>query len=291
MQCPYYKRSLSTVFVSPRGLWSGKEICVERVNAKEIVELDNKKRCTATGQQPALAKRTHLEDEWPERRTHELEGDDELAQRRVIELTGQLKGFKRHEAQLLQSFRRRASGYAIRNNFMWSAGHRLPSEVLSEIFFYCVLHERSSTDKLARPEWLGFTGVCHYWRTVALANPRLWNQPDLRHPLMAQEMFHRSRSLPLVIDGHITRWTTTHDRSTVMNVLLEYTSRIQHLRLHVSSGIRLSKVFPRTFLHPAPLLHTIELHNPGNIKFFTLPKVFLGGSAPTLDTSPSSVVS
>ncbi|KAJ8092657.1 hypothetical protein PM082_006985 [Marasmius tenuissimus] len=165
---------------------------------------------------------------------------------------------------------------------MWSTSHRLPAEVLSEIFFYFILHERNSTNKLARPEWLGSTGVCHYWRTVALANPRLWNQPNLRHPLMIQEMINCSQSLPLIIDVRITRWTTTQDRSTVTTVLHEYTSRIQHLHLYVSSEIRLSKVFPRPFPHPTPLLHTIELHNPGNIGFFTLPKDFLGGLAPAL---------
>ncbi|KAI0085238.1 hypothetical protein BDY19DRAFT_996952 [Irpex rosettiformis] len=80
-----------------------------------------------------------------------------------------------------------------RNSLTPSAS--LPAEILLMIFRLCPQKRTKAEDHC-----FGFSQVCHWWRTVAIAEPTLWTTPDIFRPNLAEVMCKsRSSDLPLHI--------------------------------------------------------------------------------------------
>ncbi|PSR72240.1 hypothetical protein PHLCEN_2v11832 [Hermanssonia centrifuga] len=90
----------------------------------------------------------------------------------------------------------------------------LPSELLEEVFQHYIgsmcradhkpLHDRH--EALSEPyAWIRICRVCHPWRGIALASPRIWSRivvTDTTKYECIREMLSRSQQAPLVVKVH-----------------------------------------------------------------------------------------
>ncbi|KAF9261244.1 hypothetical protein L218DRAFT_989072 [Marasmius fiardii PR-910] len=159
-------------------------------------------------------------------------------------------------------------------------GHRLPTELLVQIFTYCVKDRNLNLDMRIKRKSLSFTQVCRRWRAIALNAPSLWTLPHFYHKDLAREMIKRARNLPLVIEGHISRTTSRDMKSAVVQAASEL-SRTRKLQLQAPSSIDMERILAN-FTRPAPMLTLLDLCAPPAGNEFTLPSNFLGGTTPNL---------
>ncbi|KAI0060063.1 hypothetical protein BV25DRAFT_1917943 [Artomyces pyxidatus] len=89
-----------------------------------------------------------------------------------------------------------------RRNSLASRVVRLPSDILSRIFFWTMkmtgpLNVASSK----KPAWINITHTCQRWRQLALQDVALWKHIELEHVSLSwgTEMVQRSRLVPLSI--------------------------------------------------------------------------------------------
>ena len=130
--------------------------------------------------------------------------------------------------------------------------HRLPLEVLSEIFILALptdqeLYRRRSQSykrqKLINPT-LVFCAVCSSWRFLAFSTPRLWNMVLIRIPHDINEAqakrkaadlvqwIERSRSLPIALhiyDDNIKRPNGEGPEASIISVINDHAARWESL--------------------------------------------------------------
>jgi hypothetical protein len=115
---------------------------------------------------------------------------------------------------------------------------RLPSELLGEIFRYCL--PQNYDEKSAHKAVMLPSHVCKHWRDVALSTPTLWTNIVLRvtdetfesRVALVTAWFSRSGDLPLSftldVDGR-------ENVLPILAFLLQYCHRWQHIKLSVPS--------------------------------------------------------
>lgn len=83
--------------------------------------------------------------------------------------------------------------------------NRLPTELLALVFRFCRdarsyrldAYKMHSLEHSVGRRWIYVTWVCRHWRTVALYEPRLWNEINLNHLGLIQPCLVRSKAVPL----------------------------------------------------------------------------------------------
>ena len=78
--------------------------------------------------------------------------------------------------------------------------HRLPSELLVEIFYLCQDKLWVHKNGMRGLGWITLTEVCGHWRDLAIHTPGLWVNINLGHP---RSMSRRSLSLSKDLRLHI----------------------------------------------------------------------------------------
>ncbi|KAF8214025.1 hypothetical protein K438DRAFT_1802748 [Mycena galopus ATCC 62051] len=79
----------------------------------------------------------------------------------------------------------------------------LPTEITAEIFGRCLLvFAPSCIPKCESSAPIVLTGVCHAWRDIALATPKLWSKLEVRFSGIPDEVASR----PGLVEGTIDRW-------------------------------------------------------------------------------------
>lgn len=131
---------------------------------------------------------------------------------------------------------------------------RLPPEVLAHCFWFLQIVERPVPNSDSKPDigWLKVLHVCGQWRQVAISNPSLWRQIDLRLGLdWASRMVLLSKATPISIE-----YNGGNRVMSLRSVLREHISRVDSLVLssHHKNGIDLSDI-----AGPAPRLRRLEI--------------------------------
>ncbi|KAJ7933318.1 hypothetical protein B0H13DRAFT_2306997 [Mycena leptocephala] len=143
--------------------------------------------------------------------------------------------------------------HALRSIAAWkvvlSPVRRLPCEVLSEIFVFCVvpaLRSRSTSADDPREPPILMSHVCALWRNVALNTPRLWYDliflfskglPKRRTIPILEELIHRStpHGLRTYIDSDSFSFSDSPDILRQLIAIPEFAPRVQ--TLHLKMGI------------------------------------------------------
>ncbi|KAG2365453.1 hypothetical protein BDR07DRAFT_639789 [Suillus spraguei] len=121
----------------------------------------------------------------------------------------------------------------IRSDTVRTTIYDLPTEILSEIFFYCLpKHEHLSPESRLAPILL--TIICRRWREVAVGFPRLWCNPQLdvkqadwqKRALCYNTWLSRSRGCPLSL-----RLNCHTDWSELQALLQPYLQQISSLTI------------------------------------------------------------
>jgi hypothetical protein len=120
---------------------------------------------------------------------------------------------------------------------------RLPSELISEIFFHCLPDEICPLRAKRAPLILGM--VCRAWRTIALSTPKLWSRLELLiyryYPWrITKECLARAKMYPLSIALHVPG--STPDNKWIEMLRSSY-KRWQHLELHLYAW-NIDNIFP-----------------------------------------------
>ncbi|KAK7051569.1 hypothetical protein VNI00_004548 [Paramarasmius palmivorus] len=150
---------------------------------------------------------------------------------------------------------------------------RLPVEIMTSIFRFCVSHGRSEP---RGTRWLAFTHVCRSWRSIALNHAPLWTCIDFSNMALARMMLERSKNAAL--DVAIRRLPYGSERQNALDVIQNQVHRVRHL--HVSMGhVEFLKVLIRVLTHAAPSLRSLKIVNYMNLD---LQSDFLAGEAPLL---------
>ncbi|KII85878.1 hypothetical protein PLICRDRAFT_44298 [Plicaturopsis crispa FD-325 SS-3] len=124
--------------------------------------------------------------------------------------------------------------------------HRLPTELLSEIFVH------------ARANWKDLTSVCSHWRSVSLQCPLLWNQLlDPYHSCAewTELVLKRSKNSPIKLDLSI--WTFSESNEST-DLALQHAARASRIVLSGDTTF-LNDVTGR-ITGPAPLLEVLRIH-------------------------------
>lgn len=148
--------------------------------------------------------------------------------------------------------------------------HRLPIELLIEIFLYCLPSGKREPNSIKPP--LLLSQVCSSWRAVALQTPQLWNKisittyraygdcrPEAKHcssVSLAQSWFRRAGDFPL----HFYAVPRSADESAhlVLNdVLLPYSNRFRALHFLFNSADNFSVFFQLPPGHFEQLEHLV----------------------------------
>ncbi|KAJ3483363.1 hypothetical protein NLI96_g6363 [Meripilus lineatus] len=155
---------------------------------------------------------------------------------------------------------------------LFSPVSRLPRDIifevlweLSSIFWYDVLEEGTSdTDILYTATqycyhfpWIAATQVCHFWREIALTEPRLWCHFKMSihsRAELVQEVFRRSMNLPLCIVIYDSPQEGSYDSDT-MQLVLQNLHRVSDLE--VPNG--LLRLCPEFMCRPFPNLENLLL--------------------------------
>ncbi|GJE89225.1 F-box protein [Phanerochaete sordida] len=112
---------------------------------------------------------------------------------------------------------------------------RLPSELLAEIFHWCILHDhaehvRSPMDPAPR-SWLTVRCVCRAWNQVVLAYPVFSTHIPLTRPRRVSDMLDRSGILPLYIYCAPSSYLDKEDKAEMLALVLDHFPRVAHLSL------------------------------------------------------------
>ncbi|KAG2355646.1 hypothetical protein BDR07DRAFT_517048 [Suillus spraguei] len=111
--------------------------------------------------------------------------------------------------------------------------YRLPTEILSEIFMYCLPHDEHLVPRAELAPIL-FTSICRRWREVAIGLPRLWRTLQLavgfddwqKRALCYDSWLKRSGGCPLSL-----RLLCHTDCNELQNLLKPYIQQISFLTL------------------------------------------------------------
>ncbi|KAK1225122.1 hypothetical protein PQX77_011937 [Marasmius sp. AFHP31] len=142
----------------------------------------------------------------------------------------------------------------------------LPFEVLFEIFNLCRL---TGEDDPEVPHLLNIASVCRQWRSVSLADARLWSFIALEgerksHASLVRQWIERSQSSPLTIS---LRYLTTQAARDILPLLLEHLPRWKSFNLSYAAGCEEASYSPfamPTFpsgSSPAPILEQVAILN------------------------------
>ena len=157
------------------------------------------------------------------------------------------------------------------NRLQSPINHRLPPDIISTIFEFCL---RDFTDHQVSPYTeedlsipLSLGAICSYWRDIAWSTPTLWSSLVIRvtrkHDSLttdiAEEWLARSGQLPLTIRISSRKYINTV--SALANIINQYSSRWFDLDLYIPDHYY--KYFHATNNH-APLLKSIRFHCPSN---------------------------
>ncbi|KAJ7247647.1 hypothetical protein B0H12DRAFT_1220298 [Mycena haematopus] len=173
--------------------------------------------------------------------------------------------------QEIQKYQESIRALQYRRNALSPIG-RLPPEMLSRIFIFCI-----------RPDshyWIKeVSHICRHWRAVALGCPNLWSFPIFSQPKWADEMLERSKMAPLTVKADFTYMTPKMVDS--VHSSLAQISRIRELDVRVNSR---SATEILNLTDAAPYLHTLCLVSPSfaHEEHFVLGPTFLNGDAPRL---------
>lgn len=150
--------------------------------------------------------------------------------------------------------------------------NRLPPEVLSLILREIL--PILPPDGLRPDEDFGFTGVCRYWRDVALNTPEIWSGiPNDVSMDMIQMFLTRSRNAPVtIVVGPNTEYA-----AAMVSMALPHIGHTKHLSLNTL----LSAQDLEYLSLPAPLLSVCIIGHQG-ARLPRLPDDFLGLCAPRL---------
>ncbi|ESK93439.1 hypothetical protein Moror_1720 [Moniliophthora roreri MCA 2997] len=177
----------------------------------------------------------------------------------------------------LLSHRERLQIFVNSHKALISPIRRLPDEILSEIFLYCLPHDRNPTRSTGEAPLL-LTLVCERWREVALSTARLWTALHIYLPPRPQKYeqtfsqllerrsmgmktwFSRSGSLPvsfsLVVGlSRENRQGQTMYKS-ILDTLFEFRKRWGDVMLRVPSAI-LTSIEETVKPEEVPLLKTL----------------------------------
>ncbi|KAK7023366.1 hypothetical protein VNI00_016781 [Paramarasmius palmivorus] len=145
---------------------------------------------------------------------------------------------------------------------------RLPTEILADIFLYCMEHGYRRTS--GNVVHLGH--VCHHWRMVSVNYPPLWSTPDFSRPLLARMIVQRSKPGPLDVNlDSITfslnpfaaspKFVVSPESVSVMSEALAESSRIRSLEV-TSDWIPfdIAQRILALFQKPMPLLDSLAVH-------------------------------
>lgn len=143
---------------------------------------------------------------------------------------------------------------------------RLPPELWSRIFQYCL----PEGETYVRPDVMGapllMCRVCRLWREVAISTPSIWSSLSIHrnlrkrpHAYLLQAWVQRSQAVPLSLEVYLSAPSNQpchfhHDHS-ILQVVISCAERWQNLRLNVTNDCLLQSIFDR----PMPSLQTIEL--------------------------------
>jgi len=99
---------------------------------------------------------------------------------------------------------------------------RIPQEILSEIFYHCVMDHSSCIESDVEPLLLTF--VCRRWRRLAIFSPRLWSAIYLPYDRPSVKMLEiwlsRSGLSPLTLDVE-----SENENNNVIHTLVPYSRR------------------------------------------------------------------
>ncbi|KAF7309766.1 F-box domain-containing protein [Mycena indigotica] len=163
---------------------------------------------------------------------------------------------------------------------------RLPPEVLSRIFMFCVVPHSSN--------WIAqVSHVTRYWRATSLGCPQLWDCPPFMHRhQLAELMLARSKTVVFSLSGTVASMTEQQRR--VFLLALSQLSRIANLCIDEVEPHFVTKHLA-TIIEPAPQLSSLELYGstfyPFSPEESYLPITFLAGQTPHLKTLRLEIIS
>ncbi|KAF5326054.1 hypothetical protein D9611_000285 [Ephemerocybe angulata] len=146
-----------------------------------------------------------------------------------------------------------------------SAYRRVPPEIWSMIFQFCLPEDETYVRPNITTAPLLLCRVCRVWRAIATSTPRLWTSLSINrnwrkrpHHALLQQWFQRASTLPLCLEvsftsPHKSNPHPYHDYA-VLQLLLSCADRWQRLRLCTTDDFLLQAILD----NPMPLLHTLE---------------------------------
>ncbi|KAJ3921069.1 hypothetical protein F5877DRAFT_76581 [Lentinula edodes] len=166
-------------------------------------------------------------------------------------------------ARLVRSVR---SGHRVAESSQVSPAlqnHRLPVEILTDIFLYCLLTIHDvPPPRLTDQAPLLLVAVCREWRLIVLNTPRLWSSPHFRIPPPASM---NSMSLKRQLDG-IDLWLRRSGSTIPITVSLMPYRGLKHS----DSGCR-EEVHPNTLkLIQSLMCHSHRITRLGILSFQTM---------------------
>ncbi|KAJ7726512.1 hypothetical protein B0H16DRAFT_265517 [Mycena metata] len=155
--------------------------------------------------------------------------------------------------------------------------HKLPAELLVEIFRYKCDSEYTATWRSVIKKVQVLSHVCVYWRRVAINTPRLWtNTLSIELGKATTDAYAArlkewlNRSAPLPIGVHLVSWSGA-DATAVLKVLLAAVHRWSEANFDLPSLSVLSRVPPEALKCLQSLtLHSRRDTNSGSLSAFSL---------------------
>lgn len=171
----------------------------------------------------------------------------------------------KHLINRVKSQRQEATTQLVRLKASVSPQSRLPPELWSTIFGFCLPDDGEYICPHPNTTPLVLCRVSRFWRTIAFSTPSLWNslavscnwrkRPDNR---FLQEWLQRSGSLPLSIDISLPHGSSdrkpSHKELAFLQILLGCSERWQRLRLNVADSFLLHIILTSSI----PLLRSLE---------------------------------
>ncbi|GJE89254.1 hypothetical protein PsYK624_053500 [Phanerochaete sordida] len=154
----------------------------------------------------------------------------------------------------------------------------LPTEVLAEVFHWCILHVRAAVDgtssHLAPPapySWLSVRAVCRHWRAVALSYPTLSTHIWLTRVSCVDSIIKLSGHLPLHVYAIDRAPSELHEEDAeLLGLVLRVSQRIAHAKFTLSKDTidLLFSLGQDAFPHLSSLsFHVAEFWSPSELLF------------------------